>query len=220
VSIVAASYIVVVVVVVAVIVVYWPLVIAPPLPFDTTVSVTPERKMFLWWMMRIPMMLLGLMAFNTKCTMMAFQPRPQRTARMTTLRFQHSSDDLPVRVAVLETSMNAMTKTLERIESKIDTTLDEIDTKIDRKIAELDKEIDRKIEREIERTDTKIERSESLAKTDIEWKDSQLWFLTNMGLAVLNAIFNSGQLTPQRVTGILNLAILGAWFNMMRLLCK
>jgi tetrahydromethanopterin S-methyltransferase subunit G len=103
--------------------------------------------MFLWWMMRIPVMLLGLMAFDTKCAITAFQPRPQRTACMTTLRFQHSSDDLPVRVAVLEDRMDAMTKTLERIESKIDTTVDELDTKIDRKIERIESKIDTKNEK-------------------------------------------------------------------------
>jgi chaperonin cofactor prefoldin len=111
--------------------------------------------MFLW--MLIPVMLLGLMAFDTKCTVMAFQPRRQRTTRMTTLRSQNSPDDLPVKVAVLENRMDWMTRTLERIESKIDTKIDEskidkkidaktlerIESKIDTKIDELEKQIDR-----------------------------------------------------------------------------
>jgi hypothetical protein len=37
---------------------------------------------------------LALLAFDAKCTAMAFQPRPQRATRpMTTLRSQHDSDD-------------------------------------------------------------------------------------------------------------------------------
>jgi chaperonin cofactor prefoldin len=115
--------------------------------------------MFLW--MRIPMMLVGLMAFDTKCTVMAFQPRPQRTTRMTTLRSQNSPDDLPVKVAVLENRMDWMMKTLERIESKIDT-----------KIDELEKQIDRKIERMESLTKMDIETMESLTKMDIETMES------------------------------------------------
>jgi hypothetical protein len=77
--------------------------------------------------MRIPMLLLlALTAFGTECTMLAFQPRPQHTNRMTALRFTHDSDDMRVRLAVLETNMNSMGKTLERIELCEKTELKEV----------------------------------------------------------------------------------------------
>jgi hypothetical protein len=66
--------------------------------------------------MHILKMMLVLTAFDTKCTAVAFQPCPQRTTRMTTLRSARDSDDTRVRLAVLETKMNSMGKTLGRIE--------------------------------------------------------------------------------------------------------
>jgi hypothetical protein len=73
--------------------------------------------------MHIPMMMLVLTAFDTKCTVVAFQPRPQRTSSSrfdsAMSRFSHDSDDMRVRLAVLETNMNLMGKTLERIEKDI-----------------------------------------------------------------------------------------------------
>jgi hypothetical protein len=64
--------------------------------------------------MCIAVMLLALTTFDTKCTTMAFQPRPQRAARMMTLRFQHDSQD--ERLAALERAMEDNTSTLKRIE--------------------------------------------------------------------------------------------------------
>jgi chaperonin cofactor prefoldin len=160
-------------------------------------------------MMRIPMMLLGLMAFDTKCTITAFQPRSQRTARMTTLRFQHSFDDLPVAVAVLENKMNAMTKTLERVESKIDTTLDEIDTNNNRMDT---------MTKTLERIESKTDELDKNMDVKMEWMDSQLWFLT-MSLPVLDAIFNSYELTAPRLFGIVYLAVWGVmWIILIKLI--
>jgi hypothetical protein len=84
---------------------------------QTAVNIRCSHYKSMFRCMRIPMMLLALTAFNTKCTIMAFQPRPQRTARMTTLRFQY--DEVRVGVAVLENNMNYMGKRLERIELEL-----------------------------------------------------------------------------------------------------
>lgn len=59
-----------------------------------------------------------------------FQPGPQRTTRMPTLRFSNDSDGVRVRVAALETNMNSMGKTLERIELSRKTGHKEVNTEL------------------------------------------------------------------------------------------
>jgi hypothetical protein len=81
--------------------------------------------------MHIPMMMLVLTAFDTKCTVVALQPRPQRTTRMMTSRFSHDSGDVRVRLAVLETNMNSMGKTLERIELSGKTEVNDVKTEVE-----------------------------------------------------------------------------------------
>jgi hypothetical protein len=74
--------------------------------------------MFLCSIRRIPMMLLAVTAFDAKYTAMAFQPRPQRAARvMTTLRSQHDSDD--ERLTAIDTKLAVLDSTAVRTETDI-----------------------------------------------------------------------------------------------------
>jgi hypothetical protein len=98
--------------------------------------------MFPCSMRRIPIMLLALalLAFNTKCTAMAFQPRPQRATRlMATLRSQHdsdnerseilermelSTDNMELRIDNMELSTDNMELSIDNMELRIDNILD------------------------------------------------------------------------------------------------
>jgi uncharacterized coiled-coil protein SlyX len=101
---------------------------------------------------KVGMMLWLMAALGTNCTMMAFQPHRQLTTRRateTSRQFQHGPENLPERVAVLETSLAAQTETLNQIQGQIGQIqgfFKDLDTKLDTKFDKFEAKFEAKFD--------------------------------------------------------------------------
>jgi DNA anti-recombination protein RmuC len=105
---------------------------------------------------KVGMMLWLMAALGTNCTMMAFQPHRQLTTRRateTSRQFQHGPENLPERVAVVETSLAAHTETLKQIqgqmqgfEGQMQGFFKDLDTKLDTKFDKVEAKFEAKFD--------------------------------------------------------------------------
>jgi hypothetical protein len=118
-------------------------------------------------MRRIPKMLLALTAFDMKCTTMAFQPHPQHTARMMTLRFQHDSHDERLVRALedntstlkrIELAMGSMKTELKEVEKNLKDDIGSLKTELKGDIASLKTEPDSDIRKAFQDTCDELDR--------------------------------------------------------------